>query len=173
MITQTEKDTLITILRLRKIQTGQDTNDLIDTVQKIPVKSLVQMRKDVGKARKVKVTSGLVYDRRLTDYIKEGRMEQVDPDRILEAVESVTGVPVAAILGKARHRPTVDARHMVCGLLYVYCPHFGMIELGRIVCRNYATVIHSIKMFDSLSDTDAGFADKRRKVEAILNGGKP
>jgi hypothetical protein len=58
-------------------------------------------------------------------------------------------------------------------LLYVYCPHFGMIELGRIVRRNYATVIHSIKMFDSLSDTDAGFADKRRKVEAILNGAKP
>lgn len=169
MITTTERDKLTTILHLHKLTHGQDVSDLIRKVEHIHVKSLADMRRDIGKARQFK---NLGYDQRMLAYMIESGMSNVEPNDIMKAVESVTGVRVESILGKARHRPTADARHMVCGLLYLYCPHFGMIELGRIMGKNYATVIHSIKMFDSLTETDASFAAMRERVEAILNGVK-
>jgi chromosomal replication initiation ATPase DnaA len=169
MITQTDRDKLLTILHLHRVNHGQDVSDLVSKVEHVHTKSLADMRRDIGKARMMKQKG---YDKRMLAYMIESGFGNAEPNDVLKAVESVTGVSVSAILGKARHRPTVDARHMVCGLLYLYCPHFGMIELGRIMGKNYATIIHSIKTFDILTETDAAFATKRQKVEAILNGTK-
>jgi hypothetical protein len=44
--------------------------------------------------------------------------------------------------------------------------------IGGKFTRHHSSTLHEFKMMRDLNDSDAGFADKRRKVEAILNGAK-
>jgi chromosomal replication initiation ATPase DnaA len=114
----------------------------------------------------------VVVEQKVMDFIAEQRIPQYPIDTIIKAVTSVSGITFEQLASPKRDRPIMDARHLAVGLTYIHCLHMTLKVIGGKFTRHHTSALHEFKMMRDLNDSDAGFADKRRKVEAILNGGR-
>jgi chromosomal replication initiation ATPase DnaA len=105
----------------------------------------------------------------VADYLSENGITPVDSSVIYKAVEDVTGVSLADLMQHDRRRFIVDARHLACGLIYANCPRITMNEIAQSMNKHHTTVVHSIKMFNVLSDSVPSFAAQRRATEELIN----
>jgi chromosomal replication initiation ATPase DnaA len=173
-MTHAQQTQLLTILHLHHVTHGQDVSELIEQIKVAPTISPNEerLRKRISELKMSHSPNERRYKYAIDNYMAAMGIPTVTGKDVIQAIETVTGVS-SEYLGKAhRDRPIVDARHLAFGFLYRYCPWLCYREIGQIFNRHHSTVIHSIKTFNALTQSDAGFADKRRKVEAILNGGK-
>lgn len=83
-------------------------------------------------------------------------MKQSTPERILSAVSGYTGISTAAIMAKGRHRPIVEARHIAMHLMRKSAG-MTLVAIGDLFDRDHSTVINSIKVAESLIETDRSF----------------
>lgn len=82
-------------------------------------------------------------------------------DRILNIVTEEFGVTVSEIQGKTRDRRIIDARQIICHIMVVRMritlKYTGIHALGG---RDHTTVMHSIKMFKNMYETDDAYREK-------------
>ena len=105
----------------------------------------------------------------VADYLSENGITPVDSSVIYKAVEDVTGVSLVDLMKHDRRRFIVDARHLACGLMYAYCPRMTLAEIAQSMNKHHTTVVHSIKMFNVLTDSVPSFAAQRRATESLIN----
>ena len=86
-------------------------------------------------------------------------------ERILNIVTEEFGVTVSEIQGKKRDRRIIDARQIVCHVMVVMMrltlKYTGTYALGG---RDHTTVIHSIRMFRNVYETDEEYREKADRV---------
>lgn len=89
-----------------------------------------------------------------------------DPFRLAAILFDIT---VEDIQSSKRDRDILNAR----AILYNYFKqnnNYSLSKIGRMVGkRNYATVIHGLKQYNNLIETDKDFRDKVRDFKANLN----
>jgi chromosomal replication initiation ATPase DnaA len=183
-MTPAQQTELLTILHLHHVTHGLDVSELIERVKMIPVTQpldegididtlAVKNRRKIQYLRKVyQHRAKVVVEQKVMDFVAEQRIPQYPIDTIINAVTSVSGIPFEQLASPKRDRPIMDARHLAVGLTYIHCLHMTLKVIGGNFNRHHTSTLHEFKMMRDLNDSDAGFADKRRKVEAILNGGK-
>ncbi len=108
--------------------------------------------------------------------IKDVSIKMVAPikkqpiDRILNIVTEEFGVTVSEIQGKRRERRIVEARQLISYIMVVRMKltlnHTGIHALGG---RDHTTVIHSIRKFNNLYETDELYREKSDKVISRFN----
>jgi chromosomal replication initiation ATPase DnaA len=183
-MTPAQQTQLLTILHLHHVTHGQDVSELIERVEMTPVTRpdeltdidtlAVRTRKRIQKVRlRHQHLPKEIGERKVMELIDAQGIPQHPMEDIINAVTSVCGISSELICSPQRDRPIMDARHLSVGLTYVHCLHMVLSAIGGKFNRHHAAVLHEFRMMGELSKYDAGFADKRRKVEAILNGVKP
>jgi len=87
----------------------------------------------------------------------------VTPEQILEIIGKNCNVTVSDILSRTRIREIVEARQMFC---YVVREKFGypLSRIGRMVNRDHATAIHSIKAHKDRCDVIKEYRNLTTKV---------
>lgn len=105
----------------------------------------------------------------VADYLFENGITPVDSSVIYKAVEDVTGVSLADLMNHDRRRFIVDARHLACGLMYAHCPRMTLAEIAHSMNKHHTTAVHSIKMFNVLTDSVPSFAAQRTAAESLIN----
>jgi chromosomal replication initiation ATPase DnaA len=83
----------------------------------------------------------------------------------VRAVESVTGVTVAAMQVRDRERRFVEARQLLAHTLRIHC---GMLmrEIGEVMGRDHATVIHCLR---TVENNPRIFSDRIKEIQTRLN----
>ena len=77
--------------------------------------------------------------------------EDVELTTLLEAVCSSTEVIPHDILTPNRQRCISTARHLFCYIAYTHYA-YTLKAIGRFLCRDHSTVIHSIQTYQSFID---------------------
>lgn len=90
-------------------------------------------------------------------------------DFILSVIKAETGLDV---LNPTRKREYVDARAIASALLSRNL-NMTLNQIGKVFNKNHATVLHSLKLFDNLYETDARFKEKFHKIKGIYCGKVP
>jgi chromosomal replication initiation ATPase DnaA len=80
---------------------------------------------------------------------KDGKPRDAILHGILKAVCKAAGVTEEEMCGQSRKAMPAAARHVFC--FHAAEKGFTRTETGRIINRNYSTVIHSLKTFQSQS----------------------
>jgi chromosomal replication initiation ATPase DnaA len=182
-MTPAQQSELLTILHLHHVTHGQDVSELIERVKMTPVTRpdeltdidtlAVNTRKRIRKVRlRHQHLPKEIGERKVMELIAAQGIPQHPMEDIINAVTSVCGISSELICSPQRDRPIMDARHLSVGLTYIYCLHMVLTAIGGKFNRHHAAVLHEFRMMGELSKYDAVFADKRRKVEAILNNSK-
>lgn len=71
------------------------------------------------------------------------------------------------VLGKNRQRNIIDARHSLRYFLS-QDDKLGLAEVGTLTNSDHASVIHSVKMFELLSEQDYKFDELKKIMKGIL-----
>ena len=98
-----------------------------------------------------------------TKTVKINKLKKKNIDFILSVIESETGLNV---LNPTRKRQYVDARAMACFIMSRKL-NLTLSQIGEILNKNHATVLHSLKLFDNLYETDYRFKEKFDKIKGI------
>lgn len=69
----------------------------------------------------------------------------------------------------SRKRTLVDARKYYFKYVKTHYPGISLIVLGRSINKDHATVLHSIKTFDSLYKTDRVFEQQYKSVVQFID----
>ncbi len=88
-------------------------------------------------------------------------------DEIVKVVCEECSTTPEAIVGKRRNRYIVEARQII-SFIMVKKVRCTLVSVGKVVLggRDHTTVIHCIRNFENLYETEKGYRDK---VERILN----
>jgi len=81
---------------------------------------------------------------------------QINIENIVDYVCNYMEVPIEKVLGKARHRSLVEARHLCMYLARVKTGK-ALSEIGRHFNRDHSTVIHAITKIDGWLSIDKKF----------------
>lgn len=95
--------------------------------------------------------------------VKITKIKKKNIDFILSVIEAETGLNV---LDPTRKRQYVDARAMACFIMSRNLK-LTLTQIGEIFNKNHATVLHSLKLFENLYETDYRFKEKFDKIEGI------
>lgn len=90
-------------------------------------------------------------------------IERSTPERILKAVESVTGVQRETLASKNKKRPIPDIRFIAMALMRKHTD-LTLKEVGAIFDRHYSTVIYAEGRVADLLETDRAFARMYNKI---------
>lgn len=95
--------------------------------------------------------------------IKTTILDRIDPLEILSVVSKHSYQSVEDIMSRTRKQDVVDARQLFC---YVIKEKYGMslANIGKIVSRDHATVIHSIKAHKDRYDVSRQYRELTRNV---------
>ena len=113
----------------------------------------------------------------LTEVIKYDKEKMVRPDgdeltnTILEAVCNVCKIAPNELFCRARYREFNDARKIYTMFLRMGTD-WSFAKLGRHLNRDHATMIHNMKVFNALVQTDKQFLKKINEIIRILNNKK-
>jgi len=90
-------------------------------------------------------------------------IKTINPLDIMEIVARESAVTVDEILSKTRIQNIAEARQLFC---YVVRERFGMpfAKIGRIIHRDHATVLHSMKAHRNRHDVDRQYRELTRNV---------
>ena len=84
-------------------------------------------------------------------------IERSTPERILKAVESVTGIQRETLFSKTRKNPVPDIRFIAMSLMRKHTD-LTLKEVGAPFGRDYSTVIYAEGRVADLLETDRAFA---------------
>jgi len=87
-------------------------------------------------------------------------------DDLLKDVSEYTGISIENLKSKSRDRPFVYARNLFCFAAKAIYQHAGTTAIGKIINRDHATVLHSLRMANDFIYTGDPFS------EAILEFAK-
>ena len=92
----------------------------------------------------------------------------VTPEEILEIVSKNCNVTVTDILSRTRIREIAEARQLFC---YIIRERFGypLSRVGRVVNRDHATAIHSIRAHKNRCDVIKEYRDLTKKVMSDID----
>lgn len=90
---------------------------------------------------------------------------------ILQAISEVSHVADADIIGRCRKREFIDSR-VIYATFIRKGTSWSLMKIARHLNRNHATVIHAMKTFEALIQTDSRFKKKVNDVIALLNDKK-
>ena len=95
--------------------------------------------------------------------IKSDSSVMITPEEILEIVSKNCNVSVGDILSKTRIREIVEARQLFC---YIIRERFGypLSKVGRMVNRDHATAIYSIKSHKDRCDVLRDYRELTKRV---------
>lgn len=66
---------------------------------------------------------------------------------VLTEVSEATGISISRILGRSRVRPVVEARQLVCHVLYRHGMSYP--QIGRLINRDHTTVLHAVRAVEA------------------------
>jgi len=90
-------------------------------------------------------------------------------DEILLEIELETGVLVSEIKGRDRSATVSEARHMATWFLCEYMTSWGHRRVGKCLGgRDRSTVYGSVKMFESLYESDLVYRGAADRIDAKL-----
>lgn len=113
----------------------------------------------------------------LDEVIKYDKLKLARPDgndltnAILEAVCNVCNLSPNQIFSRQRYREFNDGRIIYTAFLRMGT-NWSYSKIASHLMRNHATMIHNIKNFSALSQTDKVFAKKINQIIKILNSKK-
>lgn len=90
---------------------------------------------------------------------------------ILQAISEVSHVADADIIGRCRKREFIDSR-VIYATFIRKGTSWSLMKIARHLNRNHATVIHAMKTFEALIQTDSRFKKKVNDVIQLLNDKK-
>lgn len=95
--------------------------------------------------------------------IKSDSSVMITPEEILEIISRNCNVTIEDIMSKTRVREIAEARQLFC---YVIREKFGypLSKVGRLVNRDHATAIHSIKAHKDRYDVLRDYRELTKKV---------
>ena len=99
----------------------------------------------------------------LSDLLSGNEPLSVTIDKIFQTVSSALGVSVEEIKGRRRTREIAAARHAVTYLLKKLTD-LSLIDIGRALDRDHATVINSIKKMEQEIESNAAFAGQVKEL---------
>ena len=106
-------------------------------------------------------------DAYLIPALKYGIVKQKQLKDILETCCDFYKVPMDKVLSKSRQRNLVIVRQTYCFIAKRVTNH-GTVEVGRLIKRDHATVLHSNRTFINLLETDLRFAREFRKLASAF-----
>jgi chromosomal replication initiation ATPase DnaA len=80
-------------------------------------------------------------------------------EQLLKDVSDYTGISIENLKSKNRDRPYVYARNLFCFAAKAIYQHVGTTAIGRIINRDHATVLHSLRMANDFIYTGDPFAE--------------
>lgn len=92
----------------------------------------------------------------------------VDLENILSAVSCELGIPIECIESKFRIKEFVDARKLYCHLSKKYTKN-PLTKIGKLIKRNHATVLFSIKKAEMFLKNEIIFRNKYESIKKRLN----
>lgn len=99
----------------------------------------------------------------LSDLLSGNEPLSVTIDKIFRTVSDALGVPVEEIKGRRRTREIAAARH-ACTYLLKKLTDLSLIDIGRALDRDHATVINSLKKMEQEISENAAFAQQIKKL---------
>lgn len=93
-------------------------------------------------------------------------MRTVTPHNILNAVSSITGVPLVKI--KSRSRVKMEALARQIAMYYTYKTGNTFVEVGEMFDRNHANIMHAVKRVTEWRECDWEVRDILDKVDVII-----
>lgn len=95
-------------------------------------------------------------------------------ETLLKLVSKVTEIPVEDIKSKSRKREIVTARHTFCyacqKMPHLFSKPVSLVSIGDIINRGHATVIYSVKQFESFLEHEKEIQDIYRKLQKETAG---
>lgn len=85
-------------------------------------------------------------------------------DEVYKVIENECGVTIEQIMSKYRHKEIVDARHILCSILY---KNFGLTlkKIGGIIGgRDHSTIMHSLEMFRDRFETSEPYRSMVKNI---------
>ena len=90
-------------------------------------------------------------------------------ETLLNLVSKVTDIPVSDIKSKSRKREVVTARHTFCyacqNMPHLFSKPVSLVSIGDIINRGHATVIYSVKQFESFLEHEKEIQELYRKLQ--------
>lgn len=95
--------------------------------------------------------------------VKTSILERINPLEILEVISNQSNQSVEDIMSRTRRQEIVDARQLFC---HVIKEKYDMplAKIGKIIGRDHATVIHSIKAHRDRYDVNKQYRELTRSV---------
>ena len=94
--------------------------------------------------------------------------KDISPTAILNLVSEKLNVPIEEITGKKRDAHIVEARHIYCKIAKKNNHSYTLERIGKLINRNHATVINSIKKCDNYKSVSGYFQDNYNLIESSL-----
>jgi len=104
------------------------------------------------------------YDVRKIEYLS-------DFNAYIDFICEEKNIPILQFKSPKRNRFLVDARQWACYYYDKFCrenrvERIGLTEMGRLIGKDHATVIHSIRAVQNMIDTDKAFS---KDAEALYS----
>ena len=80
-------------------------------------------------------------------------LHETEKHIIIEEVLAYTNKTMPDILGQKRHAGIVEARQLICWLLYAR-NKYSLYEIKDVINRHHATVLHSAKTIENMIETN-------------------
>ena len=85
--------------------------------------------------------------------------------QIMRYVAETCCVTEQEIVSRSRKRNLVDARHLANFFIRRECIYMSLSSIGKLMGRDHATVIHSVKTYNQLITCDSAFKEKSMLIE--------
>lgn len=89
-------------------------------------------------------------------------------EEIYESIYEVTGVNKTDLISKNRHRNIADTRKILIQMIRDKY-NYTLSTIGKLINRDHATVIHSLKASEWLLEHDKLFRSRYDKINNIIN----
>lgn len=90
-------------------------------------------------------------------------------NRVIHLICDHFDITVEKFKSAARDRKLVDARKYFFKYIKETWPQLSLVVIGRLINKDHATVLHSVKVFNSLYETDSLFRERYDHLEILLN----
>jgi chromosomal replication initiator protein len=104
-------------------------------------------------------------DGRLHPYLNKEKMV-ITEEQIFEIVGKDYGLTKEQIISRSRKRECVESRHLIAYILKRKT-RLSLAKIGEMVGgKDHTTIIHSVKTFENIFDTDSVFRERCENVFA-------
>lgn len=94
----------------------------------------------------------------------------LNAETIITEVCKYLGISVGRIISNKKTAKLVNARHMICDILYRdRFLHMSLFDIGRLLGgRHHTTIIHAVNKISDWCETDLQFREQYRKLYVFL-----